>query len=316
MINFQYLYQGLCGLANASKTSGLAGHLGAAVAAGYFIGEDQPDLPGPVGKGIEGELDRIIAGEEAIWYNVKKTGIKPNELFKKLPAEKPTPQATKSIAQALEKNIQRTRQSGHNVIFAAIALRALHDHPDYATPTMIRGITKLTQSFDNAHAGRGYYGKDKGWKTGRQIELPKIKDHEKYKDLRDLARTTINELIASAPIRDRGFGGLVHLINHAAAIVELHRYGYPDLAKKALPAHYEHLRLLRTLPNLNDELGPPTKSTFHPRDSKYWKETLRRDSAQLTHRIKTIYGFYSLLPYMEDDTKTKPAEDAFLYLMS
>lgn len=45
MINFQYLYRGLCGLARAHRANPLAGHLGAAVVAGYFFGEDQPDSP-------------------------------------------------------------------------------------------------------------------------------------------------------------------------------------------------------------------------------------------------------------------------------
>jgi hypothetical protein len=36
MIDFDYLYKGICGLANAHQAGTMAGHLGAAVAAGYF----------------------------------------------------------------------------------------------------------------------------------------------------------------------------------------------------------------------------------------------------------------------------------------
>ncbi len=68
----------------------MAGHLGAAVAAGYFIGEDQSELPDEVFRGIEGELDRVIAGEEAIWWNAKKAGLTPADLFQPLPEEEPT----------------------------------------------------------------------------------------------------------------------------------------------------------------------------------------------------------------------------------
>ena len=42
MIRFEYLYKGICGLARAHKANGLAGHLGAAVVAGYFFGEEHP----------------------------------------------------------------------------------------------------------------------------------------------------------------------------------------------------------------------------------------------------------------------------------
>jgi hypothetical protein len=82
MVDFKYLYLGICGIANAHPLGTMAGHLGSAVAAGYFIGEDNTDLPDEVFRGIESELDRIIAGEEAIWFDVEKTGVKPNELFR------------------------------------------------------------------------------------------------------------------------------------------------------------------------------------------------------------------------------------------
>ena len=48
----------------------------------------------------------------------------------------------------------------------------------------------------------------------------------------------------------------------------------------------------------------------------YWKGMLKRDEARLTHRIKTLYGFNTLKPFMEKDAKRKKADDAFLYLMA
>ena len=124
MIDFGYLYQGICGLANAHKAGTMAGHLGAAVAAGYFFGEDQNDLPDEVFAGITAELDRVIAGEEAIWFNAKKAGVTPTELFEPFAEEASSEDLIPSIVTALEKNVGQTRQSGHNVIFASIAVRA------------------------------------------------------------------------------------------------------------------------------------------------------------------------------------------------
>ena len=60
MIDFKYLYQGACGLANAHKAGTMAGHLGAAVAAGYFFGEDQADLPKKVYQGVESFLSLLV----------------------------------------------------------------------------------------------------------------------------------------------------------------------------------------------------------------------------------------------------------------
>lgn len=316
MIDFEYLRTGVYGLANAHKAGTMAGHLGAAVTAGYFIGEDQSDLDDRVFAGIEGELKRITSGEEAIWWNVKKSGITPADLFKPLPDEKPQPDDIKTIAAALQKNVGQTRESGHNVIFASIAVRALSDHHDLATPSVVTGIRKLTEGFNSAHPGSGYYGKEKGRLNGNQVKLNDDDWLPPYDTIQAMIDATIAELIATAAVKKQGFGGLWHIINHAAAITEFDRLGYKDLAKLALPAHHQHMRLWRSMPDVENELGAVVKAAHDPRDPAYWKDMLKRDEARLTHRIKTLYGFYVIVRFVEDEAKRKKAEDAFLYLMA
>ncbi len=315
MIDFKYLQTGVHGLANAHTAGTMAGHLGAAVVAGYFFGEDQSDLAAGVYRGIEGEIQRVMKGEEAIWFNAKQAGVTPTDLFKPLPKEELKPDAIKSIADALQKNVGETRQSGHNVIFAAIGIRALKDHTDLATPSVISGICKLTEGFNTAHAGRGYYGKEKGWLNGNQVKLADDETFRPYASVPEMVQVTLDELVATAAIRRQGFGGLWHVINHAAAITELDRLGYKELAKKALPAHHQHIRLWRSLPDVKGELGPVAKAKDDPREAAYWKGMLKRDEARLTHRIKTLYGFYTLTRFIDKDALRKMADDAFLYLM-
>lgn len=316
MIEFDYLYKGICGLAHSHQAGEMAGHLGAAVTAGYFFGEDQNELPDEVFVGITGELKRIIAGEEGFWFNAKKAGITPTGLFKPFPKEAPQPEAIKSIAVALEKNVGQTRQSGHNIIFASIGIRALHDHNDYATPQIIDGIRKLTAGFNNAHPGRGYYGKQKGWLNGNHVKLADDNQFPMYGSIQDMVDVTIAELISTASIKKQGFGGLWHIINHAAAITELNRFGYEKVAQLALPAHHQHIRLRRSLPDVESELGAMVKSAHDPREPIYWEGMLKRDEARLTHRIKTLYGYYTIRRFIEDDATKKKADDAFLFLMS
>jgi len=316
MIDFEYLYKGICGLANAHQAGTMAGHLGAAVVGGYFFGEDQGNLAKEVFKGVEGELDRVIKGEEAIWFNAKKAGVTPTELFEGFPNEPSEPDSTKSIVDALQVNVGQTRQSGHNIIFATIALRALHEHSDYATPQVVTGIRKLIEGFNDAHPGRGYYGKEKGWLNGSQVQLKSEENFPAYMDVAAMVDVTIAELIATASLRKQGFGGLWHVINHAAAITELDRFGYTKVARQALPAHHNHIRLWRSLPDVKHELGAVTKADHDPRDPVYWEGMLKRDQARLTHRIKTLYGFYTLLRFVENEEVKKMAQDAFLYLMA
>jgi hypothetical protein len=316
MIDFDYLYKGVCGLANSHQAGNMAGHLGAAVAAGYFFGEDQSDLPDEVFVGITGELKRIIAGEEGFWFNARKAGITPTELFKSFPTEVSNARAIDTILTTLQKNVGQTRQSGHNIIFASIAVRALHDHDEYATPQIINGIRKMTAGFNNAHAGRGYYGKDKGWLNGRQVKLAADKSFPMYQSIQEMVDVTIAELISTAAVRKQGFGGLWHIINHAAAISELNRFGYDKLAKQALSAQHQHIRLWRSLPDVENELGAVVKSTHDPRTPIYWEGMLKRDEARLTHRIKTLYGYYTIRRFIEDNATKKKSDEAFLFLMA
>lgn len=316
MIDFEYLQTGIQGLANAHKAGTMAGHLGAAVVAGYFLGEDHADWDDAVFAGITGELERIIVGEEAIWWNVKQTGLTAEALFEPLPDGPANAEAIRTLAEALAQNIGATRQSGHNVIFAAIAIRALSDHADMATPAVLAGVRKLIAGFNGAHAGRGYYGKPTGWKTGNQVRLDATNDFPAYSSVDEMARVMIDELIGTAGIRKQGFGGLWHLVNHTAAILELDRFGYKDLARQGLPAHHDHIRLWRSLPDVKEELGAVIKSTHDSRDPIYWQGMLKRDEARLTHRIKTLYGYHVLRRYVDDKTKRGEADEAFLYLMA
>lgn len=298
----------------------MAGHLGAAVAAGYFFGEQRAELPDAVYRGVEGELDRILRGDEAIWYNVRKLNLPVAELFQPLPEESPAPGQIGQLAKQLQRNIGQLRQSGHNVIFTAIALRGLRDHEELATPAALAGIQKLIAQFDRAPGGRGYYGKPVGWRKADQVPAEELPEIPAYRDLAHLVEATLNELVETAAIRRQGFGGLWHLINHAAGLVELARMGYRGLATQGLAAHRDHLRLWRSLPNVADELGTPSKAAHDPHAANYWQlPDLKRDDARLTHRVKTLYGFSVLLdeldPQRHADLRHK-ASDALAYLMA
>ena len=96
----------------------------------------------------------------------RKLGSPIHELFAPIPSESPQEAGIPAIAEALSGNIDKARESGHNAIFAAIAIRALHDHSQFATPTILEGIRRLIEGFDNATPGRGYYGKERGWIDG------------------------------------------------------------------------------------------------------------------------------------------------------
>ncbi len=315
MVDFKYLAKGLYALARAHRVNTMAGHLGAAVVTGYFIAEEHPDLDEKVYAGIEGELDRIIRGE-SVFSPKKGAAITTKDMFQPFRKEPAKESLIDGIADALARNIDRTRESGHNVIFAAIAIRALKDHPEFATPSITDGIRRLIAGFDNASPGSGYYGKQKGRINGLKIELPEDDSFPPYRDLVDMANRVADELIGHASERRPGFGGLWHVINHAAALAELSRYGYQELARSGLPAHRQHVRLFRTVPDASADMGPETPTRDDPHTPQFWQPgKIRRERAHLTHRIKTLYGFDTLIELVEDAPKRRQANQKLRYLM-
>ncbi len=319
ILDESYLLKGLSALARAHQMSAMAGHLGAAVVAGYFIRKQRPNLDAEVYKGIETDLGRVMGGESVFGARMTKNSkLTDADLFEAFPKEKPNASGIDGIAEALEKNIHTPRESGHNVIFASIAIHALKEHPDFATPSIIDGIRKLIGLFDNAHPGSGYYGKTKGRIKGDKITLAEVDDRvPAYTDVKGMVEAVLDEIINQDPkIHRQGYGGLVHVNNHAAAITDLAQYGYPELVPAALESHYRHLRLWRNLPNVADEFGPLPFSKSSPYTPAYWTSgEVPYDRALVTHRVKTMFGLDELTEAIDDEPKEKLAYDKLRYMM-
>ncbi|MDF1852829.1 MAG: hypothetical protein P1U85_18475 [Verrucomicrobiales bacterium] len=318
MIDFDYLSKGLNALARAHRMSSMAGHLGASLIAGYFVGEQRPDLEPEVYRGIEDDLERVMRGESVFGKKMSKNSkLADPEMFEPFPKQKPDETLVDGIAEELEKSIAQPRQSGHNVIFASLAIRALREHPEFATPAVVDGILKLMALFVDATPGSGYYGKDRGRIQGSKITLPEEDGTAEYDDIEGMAIAIFDEAIALKPETHRiGYGGLVHVINHAAAIADLGEFGYPELVPRAVRSHRHHLRLWRSLPNVADEKGPMQVSRFTAHTAAYWTSgTIPYDRALLTHRVKTLFGFDELAATVDEEAKEKAAYDKLRFLM-
>ncbi len=193
MIDFDYLAKGLYALARAHHVNTMAGHLGAAIVAGYLITENHPDLDENVNAGIEAELDRIICGQSG--FGPKRgASILVAEMFESFPKQPQQENLIDGIADALIHNIDQPRQSGHNVIFASIAIRALKRHPEFATPAITDGIRKLIAGFNDVTPGVAYYGKERGRIDGRKVVLPEDDTFPPYTDLQTMATTVLYQI--------------------------------------------------------------------------------------------------------------------------
>jgi hypothetical protein len=132
-----------------------------------------------------------------------------------------------------------------------------------------------------------------------------------------MATAVLQEVLALAPeIHRVGYGGIVHIINHAGAIVDLAEYGYEDLVPRAIQSHRQHLRLYRNLPNVAEEKGPLKLSEYTPDSAAYWTSgNIPYDRALLTHRVKTMFGFDELASAVAREQEEKAAYDKLRYIM-
>ena len=210
-----YVCRGLWGLANAVPRAGsMAGHLGAATVTGaLMVAGLECELEPSVHSVLYANLDRIMTGEEK-WFNEQAAGVTVPELFIPIQGNEqsqPLASALGAIANALRQNIGGLRQSGHNVIFASIAMRALGQYPSYCTPGLVSGIVKLVSSFDGAVAGQGLYStspsapSSKGLGPGRlfghdaplALESETSPNAAPYQSIDHLVKVTIEELVRS-----------------------------------------------------------------------------------------------------------------------
>ncbi len=308
------MQSGLAALSRSHRAGGMAGHLGGALLAGYFFSELRAELDPGVYLGIERDLERVMRGEEDFWFDQKKKGITIPELFAPLSKGGAVKKSAKSeVGASLRHSIAKTRQSGHNVIFGALGIRALDSHPELATSEVADGLVKLLATFTSVGPGKGYYGAGAGWKQG---DFAEGGAHD-YDSMEAMAEATLDYLIDHAHEHRQGFGGPFHLIDHAAGLLDLSQCGVHDLAEEGLPAHRHHLELLKQLPVLDEELGALKKSHATPFDPAYWaKRKSVQWSADLTHRIKVLYGYEIVKSAVDDVEKCRAADLAFPYLMA
>ena len=136
----------------------------------------------------------------------------------------------------------------------------------------------------------------------------------------DQAIQEVMELFAREVIQRRqGFGGWFHLINHTAALQSLHHMGWESQCQLGLKTLQQHLEYYLALPDLTDELGSLQRASVDPRQSAYWQGSYRQSSqwsGWLTHRIKTMHGFYQLRESLNEDGLRQACDHAFLYLMA
>jgi hypothetical protein len=299
-IDDSYLERGLTGLSRVVGHSGLMdGHWGAAVITGCLFARDL-NLDEPAQRAVRRQMDLVIA--------------KFPVLFEPHPSEAPDPSLIGQIPAALETNINRLRLIGHNVIFAALALRAIREMPKLATPGTIRGVSKLVKGFDGTGPGGPHLGSE-DHEVAAAIERAE-REYLPYADEQELATAAVRGFVAAEPVCWGMHQGTVgHILTHADSLCQLAELGYPELAKRGHAALRVQIELA-TKPydpvKCGQKVRTPVPESTHLR-AEYWEKDL--GNWAYGHCFKYPYHFHRLLKKVKDEALIAQAVRKFPILM-
>lgn len=271
------LVKGLDGMSRAGDDGFDAfadGHGAAAVLAATFFARDN-------GLGA--------ATREAIGAHLD-ANVLTSPLYAPRPHATADPALVAGLVAELDGGIASLRRSGHNVIFAVLALKALQAAPEAATPPRIDGLRRTVRAFAVTRAVA-------------------VQDADSFVDPADDARFVhfvFAEYLRALDLYlagkgHHGFAGHVLTVGHA--LVELCRLGHAATAQKAVPAFRQFVQQARSGAELGGRrVAEPAARLAAPLEREYWAARAGRSSGIFvdSHLVKYPCSFYALLRDLAD----------------
>jgi hypothetical protein len=302
----EYLVLGLTGLARACEQPGwFQAHWGAAVLAACYLCREH-DLDDRLVGAIRTQVDAMI--EKRASY------------FRPLEPQQADAALVEQVARALEQPISGLRSHGHAATFAALALRALDDAPEMATPSVIEGLCRISQRI-----GRNKPLADHAY--NREHPLPA------YTGERSIAEAVYDCILRYEGVRylpaDAGGArrpNFTHEITYSDALIQLHRMGYAELAHRG---HAPHGIYVNTVP----PPSLPRDRPMHPfarldvvLSAEFWEyepnvrgwsadfdaTSARMGDWVVGHQFKLLYSLARMRPLVADPEKARRVERVVL----
>jgi hypothetical protein len=264
------IVKGLDGMSRVAEKGGVfgLGHNAAAVISSAFFCREQ-------------KLDADTQKEMLAYLDAR---LLTNPIYSApRPKEAADPKLVEGLVEDLDAGIATLRGKGHNIIFAVACLKALRAVPAAATPERVGGLRKMIQSF----------GKTAGKPAKEPEPLVGLDDERKF------IHFVFEEFLTA---KGDGFDGHVVTIGHA--LVELHRMGHTDLARKGVPAYWQWVRESR---GGSDGGGGTAEPKLTPLTRAYWAAQAKRKLGEIvsSHMIKYPYSFYALAEDVKDEALKK-----------
>lgn len=291
--NTAILVDGLSILSQSRRQTGdiWQAHYGAAAIAGYFFIKEN-HLSGKVEEAVAAENRRMIG-------KYLQPGTVPEESLSVDSAES-------RILAALDGTIDGLHWVGHNVIYAAISLAALHELGG-GLRHEAADIAELVSSFAKTIPGRSWIGY-----SAAEVKRLTLDEHDGMPEITDgdqLSAFILNELATYSVIyRAEAHHDLMgHMLTYSHALNILYDLGHHDYFHRGLPGLLKIVKVLRASRQLDPEepirivspvdrlpLVEAARSSYLPDQPEYWASGI--DGAVIDwdfgHLFKFPYSFY------------------------
>jgi hypothetical protein len=304
MLSEQYLELGLTGLGRCSHAI-WDSHFPAAVLAGfYFTAKNK--LPAETEEKIEMQLNLLIASKR--------------QLFEPYPDGETIADSAGLIVEALEASIDKFSELGHNSIFTAYALRALHDLGGDGRARAVRDIAAGIRQFASGPArywlriGQGHDPRKFSLKERVIFTENLPSDRVAWTILAELPkfRNVYTQMGSKSHIG--------HLLTQSQSLLTLRELGFPQLANRGFYSLECRFTLLKDSQEYTASpvsfYKPATRSSFLPGEPDYWTQDFTKCEWDEGHSFKYTFSFYELMNLVTQEKLKAAATEKFRYLIS
>lgn len=294
------LERGLAVISACRRTTGdiWEAHFGAAAIAAYcFVREN--GISGSLAKTIEAQAHRMVAGH-------LRDGQDGSSRRDGASSEMKLQFAERMIVEALDETIDELHWVGHNVIYAALSLKAMRELGGWGTEEEVGGIADLIRAFKGKIPGRSWIGFTAS--EVKRLPVEALRAAEPAENGRELSKLVLRELAAFRTIyRAEAHHDLIgHMLTFSHSLALLDELGCKGLFDRGLTPLFKLIAVLRTTRDLapgepirlvspvdSEPLAPASPSPWLPTEPAFWERDRRQDDWDFGHAFKFPFSFYA-----------------------
>lgn len=296
-----------------SQTGDIWGaHFGVAAIAAYFLIQENkvsPVLAETISMQAQAMLDHHVS-------------IEPDTST----AEVDISEAEETLLHSLQLVIDDLHWVGHNVIYTALSLKAIHELGGWGTTSDITGIRTLIESFRKTIPGRSWLGY-----SVAEVKRLEITDDDNFPPIgnaKQLSAFIIHELSSFQTIyRAEAHHDLIgHMLTFSHGLNILFDLGHVEYFERGLPAVLKLVKVLRASQHLRSEtsiqLHSPVdhlplikaqRSEWLPLEEGYWATDFAEVDWDFGHVFKFPFSFYNHIHRI--DSYAPDAVENFRYII-